>query len=1038
MITKGECGAPDLVRHHRVLHPCGDNASRTDTIIMFAIDLFTVFVGIFFGLFLIKMFKGKSHKNFPPGPKPLPIIGNLHILNLKRPYKTFLELSKTFGPVFSVQIGSKRMVILCGYETVKDALVNYAEEFSERPDIPIFQDLTRGYGVIFSHGENWKMMRRFTISTLKDLGMGKNTIQNKISEECDFLAQKFKSYGGKPFENTLIINAAVANIIASIILGHRLDYDDPKFLRLLSLINENVRLAETPMVLLYNTFRSLIRWFPGSHRQMNENSEELEKSFTETFTKHKEQLDVNDQRTLIDAFFVKQQEEKSEFGPFFHNENLIVIITNLFVAGVETTSTTLRWSLLLMMKYPDIQKNVQNEIEKVLGSSEPQSEHRKLMPYTDAVIHEVQRFANIIPTNVPHATAQDVTFKGYFIPKGTYVMPLLTSVLRDEAYFEKPNEFFPGHFLDSKGNFVKNEAFLPFSAGKRSCAGENLAKMELFLFFTRLLQKFTFEAPSGAELDLTPALGFTTPPMTYLIQAIPRAVQPAVCLPRTVSCLLAETNTVIMFAIDLFTILVGILCCLFFIKIFKESKDKNCKNFPPGPKPLPIIGNMHILNLKRPYKTFLELSKKFGPVFSVQIGSEKVVVLCGYETVKDALVNHAEEFSERPYVPIFQDISKGYGVTFSHGENWKVMRRFTISTLRDLGMGRKTIENQINEECDFLVKKFKSYGGKPFENTMIMNAAVANIIVSILLGHRFDYEDPVFLQLMSYINENIRLAGTPMVMLYNTFTSLIRWLPGCHRKVNQNAVDTQKFIRETFKKKKEQLDVNDQRTLIDTFLVKQQEEKAEFASYFHNENLVILVGNLFAAGMETTSTTLRWGLLLMMKYPEIQKNVQIEIEKVLGSSEPQSEHRKLMPYTDAVIHEVQRFSNIIPTNLPHATAQDVTFKGFFIPKGTYVMPLLTSVLRDEAYFEKPNEFYPQHFLDSKGNFVKNEAFLPFSAGKRSCAGEKLAKMELFLFFTRLLQNFTFHAPPGEELDLTPAVGFTTPPMTYLIQAISRS
>ncbi|XP_077147781.1 cytochrome P450 2K1-like isoform X2 [Ranitomeya variabilis] len=493
-----------------------------------------------------------------------------------------------------------------------------------------------------------------------------------------------------------------------------------------------------------------------------------------------------------------------------------------------------------------------------------------------------------------------------------------------------------------------------------------------------------------------------------------------------------------MFAIDPFTVLVAIFVGLYLIKIFKGSNGNGYKNFPPGPKPLPIIGNMHILNLKRPYTTFLELSKKYGPVFSVRIGSQKIVILCGYETVKDALVNYAEEFSERPYIPIFQDLTRGYGVLFSHGENWKVMRRFTISTLRDLGMGRKTVENQINEECDFLIKKFKSYGGKPFVNTKMMNAAVANIIVSILLGHRFDYDDPVFLRLMGFINENVRLAGTPMVMLYNTFPSLIRWLPGGHRKIHQNAVEAQKFITETFTKHKEQLDINDQRTLIDTFLVKQQEEKSEFSPYFHNDNLVILVSNLFAAGMETTSSTLQWAFLLMMKYPEIQKNVQNEIEKVIGSSEPQSEHRKLMPYTDAVIHEVQRFANIIPTNLPHATTQDVTFKGYFIPKGTYVMPLLTSVLRDEAHFEKPNEFHPGHFLDSKGNFVRNEAFLPFSAGKRSCAGENLAKMELFLFFTRLLQNFTFQALPGAELDLTPALGFTTPPMTYSGRAIPRS
>ncbi|XP_073481189.1 cytochrome P450 2K1-like isoform X2 [Aquarana catesbeiana] len=497
-------------------------------------------------------------------------------------------------------------------------------------------------------------------------------------------------------------------------------------------------------------------------------------------------------------------------------------------------------------------------------------------------------------------------------------------------------------------------------------------------------------------------------------------------------------NSRAMFFTDPITILLLVLLCLFLVKITHGSTQNVYPNFPPGPKPLPIIGNMHILDLKRPYKTFLELAKKYGSVFSVQIGSQKIVILCGYETVKDALINHSEEFSERPYIPIFQDLSKGHGIIFSHADNWKVMRRFTLSTLRDFGMGKKTIENTINEECECLVNKFKSFGGKPFENTMTMNAAVANIIVSILLGHRFNYEDPVFLRLMSLINENIRLVGSPMVMLYNTFQSVMRWIPGSHKTVHSNVTEMHQFITGTFTKYKDQLDANDQRNLIDAFFVKQQEETLESATYFHNDNLTALISNLFAAGMETTSTTLRWGLLLMMKYPEIQKNVQDEIDKVIGLAVPQIEHRKKMPYTDAVIHEIQRFSNIIPTNLPHATTQDVTFKGYFLPKGTYVIPLLASVLHDESHFEKPEEFYPQHFLDSKGNFLKKEAFLPFSAGKRSCAGENLAKMELFLFFTTLLQNFTFNAPIGEKLDLTPLVGFTAPPMRHDICAVPRT
>ncbi|XP_075057393.1 cytochrome P450 2K1-like isoform X2 [Mixophyes fleayi] len=489
---------------------------------------------------------------------------------------------------------------------------------------------------------------------------------------------------------------------------------------------------------------------------------------------------------------------------------------------------------------------------------------------------------------------------------------------------------------------------------------------------------------------------------------------------------------------DPITILLSTILCLF-VAIFFYGRRRNIyHNFPPGPKPLPFIGNMLMLNTKKPYETFKQLSQKYGSIFSIQIGEEKIVVLTGYETVKDALVNHADEFSERAKVPLFHDILKGHGVIFSNGENWKVMRRFTLSTLRDFGMGRITIENSISEESDCLVTHINSFKGKPFDNKLIINAAVANIIVSILLSHRFEYEDPKLLRLLNIASENSHLVASPKAMLYNAFPSVMRWFSGVYKTCANNVEEMHRFIRETFPAHKKQLDVNDQRNLIDTFLVKQQEEKPGPELYFTNENLIGLVADLFVAGMETTSTTLRWGLLLMMKHPEIQRKVQSEIENVIGSSEPQVSHRKDMPYTDAVIHEIQRFGNIVPNNLPHATTQDVTFRGYFLPKGTHIIPLLTSVLYDKDHFEKPEEFYPEHFLDASGKFVKNEAFMPFSAGKRSCAGETLAKMELFMFFTRLLQKFTFQAPPGAELDITPVIGITYSPKSHMICAVPRT
>ncbi|CAJ0965217.1 unnamed protein product [Ranitomeya imitator] len=298
--------------------------------------------------------------------------------------------------------------------------------------------------------------------------------------------------------------------------------------------------------------------------------------------------------------------------------------------------------------------------------------------------------------------------------------------------------------------------------------------------------------------------------------------------------------------------------------------------------------------------------------------------------------------------------------------------------------------------------------GNPFNNLKCVNAAVANIIVAILPNQRFDYEDPTILKLVSLINENIRLFGMPLVKIKkkNKLTNpilsmlttvgariplLIHWMPGAHKKMMANIREFHSFLEATFKKKqRKELDVNDQRNLVDSFLVRQQEGNRrnwtpkviqltgieigrhvafgeplmclnsenppqgtqESTQYFHDKNLIALVDNLFVAGLDTTSTTIQWGLLLMMKYPEIQEKVQNEIEAVIGSSQPQIERRTKMPYTNAVIHEVQRFGDIAPSIGSHVASHDVTFRGYFLPEGTIVMPLIHFVFKGKAYFEK--------------------------------------------------------------------------------------
>ncbi|XP_034755297.1 cytochrome P450 2K1-like [Etheostoma cragini] len=142
-------------------------------------------------------FSSKEDRKEPPGPKPLPLIGNLLQLDLKRPYNTLLKLSKTYGSVFTVHLGPQKVVVLAGYKTVKEALVNYAEEFGERDPMLIMQESNEGHGVLWSNGESWKEMRRFALSNLRDFGMGKKASEDKIIEECEHLLQVFKTFKGK-------------------------------------------------------------------------------------------------------------------------------------------------------------------------------------------------------------------------------------------------------------------------------------------------------------------------------------------------------------------------------------------------------------------------------------------------------------------------------------------------------------------------------------------------------------------------------------------------------------------------------------------------------------------------------------------------------------------------------------------------------------------------------------------------------------------------------------------------------------------------
>uniref|UniRef100_A0A8C8VQJ7 Cytochrome P450 2J2-like n=1 Tax=Pelusios castaneus TaxID=367368 RepID=A0A8C8VQJ7_9SAUR len=415
-----------------------------------------------------------------------------------------------------------------------------------------------------------------------------------------------------------------------------------------------------------------------------------------------------------------------------------------------------------------------------------------------------------------------------------------------------------------------------------------------------------------------------------------------------------------------------------FLLIADCMKRRRPKTFPPGPLALPFLGHILHIDVKQPHVTVQKLVEKYGNVFSLQLGNLTLVIVNGFQMVKEVLIHQGEHFVDRPQIPLTYDIFGSFGLIFSNGYSWKQQRRFALSTLRNFGLGKRSLAERIQEESRYLTDAIEEEKGQPFDPHFKINNAVSNIICSIIFGDRFEYYDSRFQELLRLIDEAGYLQGSIWSQLYNAFPTLMKWIPGPHHTIFKNWESLKCFVRGMIAKHKEDWNPSETRDFIDCYL--KEIAKADGNSSFHEENLLFSTLDLFFAGTETTSTTIRWALLYMAIYPDVQEKVQAEIDTVIGQSrQPAMDDRDNMPYTNAVIHEVQRKSNILPFSAPRMSTIDTTLAGFFVPKGTVVLPSLTSVLFDRNEWETPDSFNPEHFLED-GQFRKRDAFLPFSAG----------------------------------------------------------
>uniref|UniRef100_A0A8C1TUF0 Cytochrome P450 1A n=1 Tax=Cyprinus carpio TaxID=7962 RepID=A0A8C1TUF0_CYPCA len=454
----------------------------------------------------------------------------------------------------------------------------------------------------------------------------------------------------------------------------------------------------------------------------------------------------------------------------------------------------------------------------------------------------------------------------------------------------------------------------------------------------------------------------------------------------------------------------------------------------PGPKPLPIIGNVLEVG-NNPHLSLTAMSKCYGPVFQIQIGMRPVVVLSGNDVIRQALLKQGEEFAGRPDLYSSRFIGDGKSLAFSTDQVgvWRARRKLALSALRTFStvQGESSeyscaLEEHISKEGLYLIERLhnvmKADGSfDPFRHIVV---SVANVICGICFGRRYSHDDDELVGLVNLSDEFGKIVGSGNPA---DFIPFLRILPSMSMKKFMDINDRfSKLVKKIVNEHYNNFNKVGQCILLIKNLNRKLDENSNVQ--VSDEKIVGIVNDLFGAGFDTISTALSWGVVYLVAYPEIQERLQRELKEKIGMDRtPRLSDRTDLPFLEAFILEIFRHSSFLPFTIPHCTSKDTSLNGYFIPKDTCVFVNQWQVNHDPELWKDPSSFNPDRFLSADGtvlNKMEGEKVLVFGLGKRRCIGESIGRAEVFLFLAILLQRLKFSGMPGEMLDMTPEYGLT--------------
>ncbi|KAH7884352.1 cytochrome P450 [Phlebopus sp. FC_14] len=469
----------------------------------------------------------RSKLLLPPGPPPLPIVGNVRGINIGAPWLTYTDWANLYGDLVYSSFFSQEIIVINSEKVAKALLDRRSKIYSDRPDVPLNQLFGLGFNTVFMrYGDRWRLHRRLFHQALRlDAVPNYRPMQQRKShslllnllQEPESCFQHLHTYS------------------SSVVMSAMYDYETaPKDDGMVDVIDKALKLAvaeiRPEVAALFSVFPSLLSlpsWVPGMCiKEKAARSCEWTKDWVEVpfqYVLRSIAEGAAKPSMVFDALRrVKDNVSKKEIQAIKESS------ATAFAAASETTASVLQVFVMAMVLFPEVQKKAQSVIDSVVGTSRlPTWSDRSSLKYIDAVLRETLRWNPILPLAIPHATTEDDIYDGHYIPKGATIMPNVWAMAHNKEKYPQPFEFIPERFLDAHGELNDDTVGFAFGFGRRICVGRYLADVSLWHAISGMLATFTFSKAkdaAGNDIDFEPqwSSGLAIHPLPFPFKITPR------------------------------------------------------------------------------------------------------------------------------------------------------------------------------------------------------------------------------------------------------------------------------------------------------------------------------------------------------------------------------------------------------------------------------------------------------------------------------------------------------------------------------------